>query len=343
MQFVCYAEWRQLPASADSLFTAGAEYSVFCSRQWFENLQNTLGADDQSMLLACVVEGEEVLAILPLMTRDDGHLFGLTHLYTALYSLLLAQHNRLEIVNCLVDGLNQMSIASLRLHPVATDDRSVQLLQQAMEETGYECHRRFRFYNWIHRVQGQSFREYLAMQPAQVRNTIARKKRKLEREHGYVIRLYTDRYLQRALDDYNTVYRASWKAHEQFDSFIEGLVRSLSPPGWLRLAILYVAEKPAAAQLWFVAHGKASIFKLAYDQAWKRYSPGSILIAYLMEQVIERDQVEEIDFRTGNDLNKPDWMSERRERWAFSFFKPGKPGGKVKRTINPLKALFLTN
>ena len=69
---------------------------------------------------------------------------------------------------------------------------------------------------------------------------------------------------------------------------------------------------------------KASIFRLAYDEAWKRYSPGSILTAYLMQYVIDIDKVEEIGFLTGNEAYKQDWMSERRQRWRLVLVKPQK-------------------
>ena len=339
MEFVCYTDWNQLPESANALFDDGSRASIFFSRPWFENLTTTVLQDDQSLLLACVVEGDEILAILPLVRRGD-HLFSLTHLYSSLYGLLLVPRDQQEILQCLARGIKQMSVDSLRLDPVAEDDPDLQMLQQVMESSGIESHRRFRFYNWIHRVQGQSFKDYMASRPSRVRNTIARKLRKLKREHGYEIRLYTDQSLQQALADYNTVYRSSWKAFEQFDDFIEGLAYSLSAAGWLRLAILYIEDKPAAAQFWFVAHGKASIFKLVYDEAWKQYSPGSILISYLMEHVIDIDKVEEIDFLTGNDAYKQDWMTERRVRWGISFVKPCKPMGTGARIIHRAKSLF---
>ena len=343
MEFVCYTDWNQLPESADALFDDGSRTSIFFSRPWFENLTTTVLQDDESLLLACVVEAETVLAILPLKTHNQKHLTGLTHLYSSLYSLLLTGQNQQEILQCLAHGLDHIPIASLRLDPVAEDDRNVQMLQQAMETMGYQCHHHFRFYNWIHRVHGQTFEAYMASRPSRVQNTIARKQRKLKREHGYDIRLYTDQSLRQALADYSAVYRSSWKAFEQFDDFIEGLAYSLSAAGWLRLAILYIEDKPAAAQFWFVAHDKASIFKLVYDQTWKQYSPGSILISYLMEHVIEIDKVAEIDFLTGNDAYKQDWMSERRKRRAVSFYKANKPRGLIERLINPLKNRLLTN
>jgi hypothetical protein len=230
-----------------------------------------------------------------------------------------------------------LPVQSLQLDPVADDDENLHALQQAMESCGYACHRYFRFYNWVHHTEGESFADYMAARPSRVRNTVKRKQRKLQREQGYEIRLFTDNLLDQALADYRAVYNASWKANEVFEPFVEGLAKGFSARGWLRLAILYIKDKPAAAQFWFVAHGKASIFKLAYDEAWKRYSPGSILIAYLMQHVIDIDKVDEVDFLMGNDAYKQDWMSERRQRWRLSCIDNAPL---VRREINPLMAFW---
>nr|VFJ74607.1 MAG: Acetyltransferase (GNAT) domain-containing protein [Candidatus Kentron sp. FW] len=340
MEFVCYTDWDQLPESADALFAEGEKNSIFFSRPWFENLVATALEHDQSMLLACVVDGDSVLTILPLMKRTDGNWHSLGNYYTPLYTLLLAESDRQEILSCLVRGLRQLPFQYLRLHPIAENDRNLHALQRAMESSGFSCHRYFRFFNWIHRLQGQSYEDYMAARPARVRNTIARKHRKLAREHGCNIRLYTGGDLQQAWADYNTIYKASWKINEPLGGLIRGLVDSLSAPGWLRLAILYIAGQPVAGQLWFVAHGKASIFRLAYDEAWKQYSPGSILTGYLMEYVIDTDKVEEIDFLMGNEHYKQDWMTERRERWGMDCVKRTEPRGRIYPFIESLRGLL---
>jgi CelD/BcsL family acetyltransferase involved in cellulose biosynthesis len=164
--------------------------------------------------------------------------------------------------------------------------------------------------------------------------------RKLDREHGYEIRLFTGDEVPQAMPDYYTVYSASWKANEQYVEFLDGIVEYFSRPGWSRLAVLYVKGQPIAAQLWFVLHGKANIFRLAYDEAWKNYSPGSILTRFLMEYVIDTDKVEEIDFLTGNDTYKQDWMSDRRERFALSCVKSVKPAGACQRLVESLKSML---
>jgi hypothetical protein len=335
MEFAGYTDWAQLPASADTLFADAEKESIFFSRTWLENLTRNALEDDQSILLASVIEQDRVLAILPLMGKDGEHWHSLGHLYTSLFSLALAKHDRQAVLACLVEGLCRLPAHSLRLTPVDDDDDRLHSLQKALESSGFSCHRYFRFYNWIHRLQGEVFADYMATRPAKVRNTIARKKRKLEREHGYRIRLYTGNDVQQGLADYNAVYAASWKPKELFGDFVEGIATSLSDRGWLRLAVLYIGERPAAAQFWFVAHGKASIFRLAYDEAWKRYSPGSILISYLMEQVIETDKVDEIDFL---DAYKMDWMSDRRVRWGLYCGRPPRPKRRAARIAAAVKA-----
>jgi frataxin-like iron-binding protein CyaY len=318
MEFACYAGLNELPAGVDRLFARAERESIFFSRPWFENLLVNSQEKGRTILLACVLNGDQVVALLPLSQQDGDHCHPLKHLYTSLYSLLLHEDRQEQILTCLIEGLRALPIRSLQLEPIAEDDVNLQLLQQMMESSGFTCHRYFHFYNWIHRTHGESFSDYMTARPSRVRNTVKRKQRKLEREQGYRIQLYTDSDLDQALADYRSVYNASWKANEVFEPFVEGLARRLAQAGWLRLAILYINEQPAAAQFWFVAHGKASIFKLAYDEAWKHYSPGSILIAYLMQHVIDIDKVDEIDFLTGNDAYKQDWMSERRQRWRLS-------------------------
>ena len=346
MKFVCYTEWDQLPESANALFEQGEKDSIFFSRTWFENLaaaprgDGGNGDDDQTMVLACVVVGSKVMAILPLMKSAGNIGYSLRHRYTPLYSLLLANDNQQQVLTCLVQGLSQLPLDGLLLEPVADNDLNLDGLQRAMEVAGFSCDRVFRFYNWILRVQGQSYEDYMAARPAKQRNTISRKKRKLEREHGYDILLFTGDEVPRKMSDYYTVYSASWKANEQYEGFVDDMVAGFTKAGWTRLAILYIKGQPVAAQLWFVHEGKASIFRLSYDEAWKKYSPGSILISFLMEYVIDVDKVEEIDFLSGNDAYKQDWMSERRERFVLSCVKSVKSAGWYEQFVESLKSML---
>lgn len=340
IKFVCYTDWHQLPDSANALFERAAKDSLFFSRQWLARVTTESANDGETLLLACVVSAGTVMAILPLMQSPIKTWYSVKHGYTALFSLLLASDDQQNVLACLAQGLSQLPFTGVLLEPVAKDDNNMIAFQHAMESAGFRCDHTFRHYNWIYRVQGESFADYMVARPARVRNTIARKQRKLEREHGYEIRLYTGDETLPAMTDYYAIYCASWKANEQNEAFLKDIVESFSKAGWTRLAILYVKGKPVAAQLWFVHHGKANVFRLAYDDTWRHYSPGSILTRFLMQHVIDTDKVEEIDYLTGNDFYKQDWMSERRERYVLCCIKNTKPANKYERLFRPLKRLL---
>jgi frataxin-like iron-binding protein CyaY len=316
MLFKCFNEWNLLPETANKLFSRAEQDSLFFSRLWFENLANTALKPDQKLFLACVVDDKKVLAVLPLISSKNKQWTSLSHIYSSLYTVLLTETHKNEILHCLANGLSTLSFESLTLGPLAADDINMNSLELALESTGVSCNRYAQFFNWFHPLlPNQTFSKYMQARPSKVRNTIARKQRKLIREQDYQIRLLTGDEVSNAMADYHTVYKASWKKKELFTDTLEGFVSHFSTLQWTRLAILYINKQPVAAQIWFVTHKKASIFKLAYDEAWKKYSPGSLLTQYLMEYVIEVDNVEEIDYLTGNDRYKQDWMSQRRQRW----------------------------
>jgi CelD/BcsL family acetyltransferase involved in cellulose biosynthesis len=94
----------------------------------------------------------------------------------------------------------------------------------------------------------------------------------------------------------------------------------------MRFALALADGKPVAAQFWTVEAGTAFIHKLAHIEEAKPLSPGTTLSAALFERVIDRDKVDLIDFGTGNDGYKRDWMEEVRTRYRVELLRPLRPG-----------------
>jgi hypothetical protein len=292
------------------------------------------------MLLACVIEDDTLLAILPLMHRDDAYWYCLKNHFTSRFSLLIAADASEAVFECLATGLQQLPFLSLRLESVAEHDASLQRLLDKLQARGFQLHRYLCFFNWVNRLEQPGFAAFMAGRPAHVRNTIARKARRLQREHATHIQLFTTHDLARAIAEYNAIYRASWKASESYAACIEALVHRCAAQGWLRLAILYIDAQPAAAHIWFVAHGKANIFRLVYDEQWRCYSPGSILMRYLLQHAIDIDKATEIDFLIGNERYKQDWMSLRQQCWGIDCVQPQQTPGFRARLRTALRRLL---
>ena len=107
MYLACYSDWNQLPESTNALFVQGEKGSVFFSHSCFECLAATALDHNHSLVLACVVPGEKVMTILPLMKNAENKTwYSIRHGFTPLYSLLLADDDHEQDLPCLSQALS---------------------------------------------------------------------------------------------------------------------------------------------------------------------------------------------------------------------------------------------
>jgi len=330
-----------LPAPYEALFRDAGAASIFSSLPWFRNFaQTVLPPDARVRIYGVHADSPERLALaLPLYyeTRGAGkigprRLLGLGNYYTPLFGPVVSERS-----GCAQDCLNALATAlvagrpkwdMLDLHPLAAETPLFDALLTAFHGAGMMATSYFRFGNWYLAVNNRSYREYHDTLPSVLRNTIRRKTARLEKSGRLRVQIVTDSEgLDGAIAAFGQVYNASWKTPEPYPRFIPGLIRACAKQGWLRLGIAHIDGVPAAAQLWMVSAGVASIYKLAYDERFAADSVGSILTSRLMQHVIDIDKVREVDFLSGDDPYKRDWMSHRRERRGIIVFNLRTPHG----------------
>ena len=210
----------------------------------------------------------------------------------------------------------------LNLHPLDAQAPWLADATSAMQAAGYWTDRYFCFGNWFQPVPAGGFDVYWAARPSALRNTVARARKRLDKRGSWRLEIVTQPGpgLEAAIEAYVSVYNRSWKTPEPNPLFMPSLMRLAAGQGWLRLGLVWVDGAPVAAQLWLVAGGKANIFKLAYVQGQEKLSAGSVLSAELMRHVMDVDGVREVDFLSGDDAYKADWMAQRRERIGLVAF-----------------------
>lgn len=158
-----------------------------------------------------------------------------------------------------------------------------------------------------------------AGRPGALRNTVQRKAKK-----GIV-----DIQLLTAFDPeswaaYENIYAASWKPEEGHPALLRAFAEAESREGRLRMGIARIDGVPVAAQYWTVEDGTAFIHKLAHVEDSLKASPGTLLSAALFRHVIEVDGVKRVDFGTGNDGYKRDWMNRHDPLWRIEAFNPAR-------------------
>ena len=345
MKKVCvYQSLDALPDAYQALFQVTSQrFGFFSSFAWFDNLIHKSLNIAYSVRLFGLEDDANgaVHALLPMCFAHNRQrwysprkLVAASNYYTSLFSLITGvdESRQQEDIELLTQAIINETPRwdCIDLHPMAFDTEQFDTMQRAFRDSGAGIQTYFCFGNWYLEVGGRSFQEYFQSLPARLRNTIARKSRQLEKSHGLHIRLIqSEAELDAALAAYEQVYQSSWKLPEAHPSFIAGLMRTCAQHGWLRLGIAYVGDQPVAAQLWIVHQRVASIYKLAYDEKFARLSIGSILTSRMMAHVIDIDRVEEVDYLTGDDEYKQDWMSGRRERWGMMAFNQHTMKGKL--------------
>ena len=330
-----FANFDDLPPAYGRLFEQAQRQSFFHGLPWYRNLAATALSKEEEVRLLAVEAQDDArtpLAVLPL--RHDKKqsawkprtVSSLSNYYTTLYSPLLDPSYPLD------ETLRQLARAirtanpswdAVSLRPLDRSSPVFDALVRALRSEGIVVQTYFCHGNWYYPVNGRSYKEYLESLKSSVRNIARSKNKKLERTSRAQFELTTGfEGLDKAIQDYEKIYAASWKVPEPFPLFVPGLIRICTQMGWLRLGVASIDGEPAAAQLWIVNNGIASIYKIAYDQKFKDLSVGSFLTMRMMEHAIDVDRVREIDYLSGDDRYKSDWMSHRREHWGILAMNP---------------------
>ena len=241
--------------------------------------------------------------------------------YTLRYAPIFSGPRDQALANAAVASLRRR-FSRVSLQPV--DENDLILLQNAFKNAGWLTQNAVQTANWVAHTAGDDFAAYWAKRPGQLRNTVKRKTPKARLS----IRLL-DTFDPAAWADYETVFAASWKGGEEGSpAFLRALAERTAHLGRMRMALAYdPAGTPLAAQFWTIDAGVATIHKLAYVETAKALSPGSILSHAMFEHVLTRDRPAIIDFGTGDDPYKADWMDEKRLLHRLDAYDPFSPRG----------------
>ncbi|HTS93230.1 MAG TPA: GNAT family N-acetyltransferase [Stellaceae bacterium] len=334
-RFEFFPSLAALPEDSARLWRSDSVDSYFLSRGWFDCLVAAgLDPGDAVAIGALQSADGRVLALLPARFTGEGgskgRLRGLTGMYACLYRPILSPEGSTEgVARSLGLHLGQAlsSRGSVALDALDAEWPGWSPFESGLRAAGFSSFRYAHFGNWSEPIGDRSFEQYLAARPGALREIVRRRQRALAQSGVRYAVIASQEGLDEAIADYEAIYARSWKPEEPYPRFHDRLMRVAAGDGALRLGLCYVGEQPAAAQIWIVWRRVATVLKLAHDQAFDRYSPGSVLLAHMIRHVLERDAVAEIDFGRGDDPYKRDWATRRRQRIGLHAVNPRSPAG----------------
>ncbi len=259
----------------------------------------------------------ETTAWLPLRIERLGTLAGLANWYSfSIRPLYTGESDRAGALRDLAARLRTRA-ARLALYPVPDAEKDG--IAAAMSKAGWWVRSAPKGdRHWLD-LEGLDHDGWWESRPGALRSTVRRKANK-----GVVeVALFTV-FDAAAWAAYETIYAASWKPEEGDPELLRTFARTESERGTFRMGLARIADTPVAAQFWTVEDRTAFIHKLAHVEDSLKASPGTLLSAALFRHVIEIDRVTRIDFGTGNDAYKRDWMNRHEPLWHIEAFNPSR-------------------
>lgn len=309
------SEWRRAAGAA-----LDRQASPFDRFDWFERTARLAGTVRRPLVLE---SGErDRAAWLPLDDRGGGRAVALASWYTLAFRPIFACCPSLDAITGLTRAARRAGLARLTLAPVPEWDFTADRMATGFRAAGWRVDVTEKTGNWVEPVRGRSWEQYLDSRPGRLRSTIRRKSRNAE----LTVDLH-DHVTPALWADYTAVFSDSWKGEEGSLPFLHEMAEAAGPS--LRLGFARVDGEAVATQLWTVENGTATIHKLAYCEAAKPLSAGTVLSAALFERAIDRDRVRCLDYGTGDDAYKRDWMGERRRLMTLTLTDPASPRGRL--------------
>lgn len=284
--------------------TAPAAAAPFDRAEWYALLAQT----GLTPLIAIASDADNAAALA--LTEDGGRITPLRNWYSFTWRQLapegVAGDRLLEAI------ARQLKTRGHRvtLEPVPGEDGSAERLARAFRAAGWQVAVEECDTNHVLDVRGRSFAEYWDSRPGQLRTTLKRKAKKVETE-------VLTHFDAEVWAEYETIYAASWKPAEDQPAMLRAFAQSEGEAGRLRLGVARAEGLAVAAQCWTVENGVAYIHKLAHLESHKPLSAGTTLSAALFQHVIDVDKVALVDFGTGDQSYKADWMEAVRPRFRI--------------------------
>jgi predicted ATP-grasp superfamily ATP-dependent carboligase len=330
-QIEIYGNYRALPNCFKDILNKAEKNNIFTGSSWFDNYCYAITEKNSTRRFFCLRNvNREAIAILPLQQQESDFygfklkcLQSLSNYYSPYFNVAINDEltTNLEAYILFLEYFTHFNNNWDLVELFPLEQEQAKLLEAATGQL-LLTHLNIHTINWYNEIV-DSYQNYVDQLSSRLKNTIKRKSKKLEKLGCWQVKIYqTEEDVNTALEQYLDVYSNSWKPIEPFDHFIEGLVKIAAVKGWLRIGVLSVDNQPIATQLWLVANKTAYIYKLAYRQEFSYLSPGTILTEKMISYTVIKDNVTKIDFLTGNDDFKKDWMANSRKLFKLRIFYP---------------------
>ena len=215
----------------------------------------------------------------------------------------------------------------LELDHTLEDHAVLRELRVALCESGY-CDQLVQRSTCPYAALPESFEDYLRSLTRNLRYNFTRRLKALHREGSVaLVVLRNGPEIQSRLQELIDLHRRRFAMQGKSSSFLlpdvqqfhRELIGAMGPDDGLRLYLLEIRGKAAAALYGFSQGKRFHFFQSGMDPQWSRLSVGLVLMGSVIEQVI-KDGHTEFDFLRGDEAYKYQWATAARRTYTVRMF-----------------------
>jgi CelD/BcsL family acetyltransferase involved in cellulose biosynthesis len=322
----------------DDLLQASSSDCFFLTWEWLRSWWKHLAGQRELSLLAVHSQGE-IIGLAPFSVRSARfsppvvELLGTGIVGSDYLDLIVRRGCEAEVIDALVDYVSERKWV-LKLGQLRRSALAVRLGAALATRTDYRCYETTTDVCPYISFAGRTWESYLAGLGSSHRANFQRRLKQLRRDFSFRFERATaekDRAeLLAALID---LHRKRWHekgASEAFSTpdivaFHDEVTRSTLERGWLRLFVMWLNDRPAAALYGFQRNRRFYFFQSGLDPEYSRYSVGLVTMGLAIQTAFE-DGAEEYDLLHGNESYKSLWAPETREIRKLELYPPSATG-----------------
>jgi CelD/BcsL family acetyltransferase involved in cellulose biosynthesis len=327
------AAWRSLCDEVAS--------EPFCRPEWTEAYLRVFAPQAQVVLISAW-SGARLLAILPLIL-DRGFLCGLP---VKRLRCPASVHNcRFDLVRCpaeegdralraIWDRLKEMGEWNVIDFRYVPEGGGIDQLLALAQADGFPTGKMPDWYSLYIPVERSAAPtpSWLARVHPKFRANLRRTRRQIE-ELGQLSLRHVTQADPEMLSRFYDLERSGWKGREgtaiacdqRTRQFYDDIVQSAARYGYLSLDFLDLGGQPISAHLSLLGAGRYCLAKAAYDEKFRRYGPGQLLVYEILQRSSEYGLLN-FDFTGPAAWDESRWTSKLRGHFRGFIFRPNWSG-----------------
>src|SRR5689334_4415381 len=322
----------------DDLLQASSSDCFFLTWEWLHSWWKHLAGQRELSLLPVHSKGE-IIGLAPFSVRSARfsptvvELLGAGIAGSDYLDLIARRGREAEVIDALVDFVSERKWV-LELGQLRRSALAVRLGDALATRTDYRSYEMTTDVCPYISFGGCTWESYLAGLGSSHRANFQRRLKQLRRDFSFRFeRAATEQQRAEFLAALVDLHRRRWRekgASEAFSTpdivaFHHEVTRLTFERGWLRLFVMWLNDRPAAALYGFQRNGRFYFFQSGLDPEYSRYSVGLVTMGLAIQSALE-EGAEEYDLLHGNESYKSLWAKETREIRKLELYPPSATG-----------------